>query len=96
MPEAVVKFDKYRYLDEDGTVVTASRGDTIDVSKDELDRGLASGGLATGKEKSAAQMSGAELDAKAEELGVDDWDASARVADKKTTLQAWIDAHPDA
>ena len=50
MADAVVKFNRYRWQDEDGTVHEASKGETITVSTDEFERGEAMGGLeAAGK-----------------------------------------------
>ena len=50
MADAVVKFDRYRWTDEDGTVHEADKGETIAVSADEFERGEAMGALeAAGK-----------------------------------------------
>lgn len=107
--KAVVLHDVYRYETEPGVVETAHKGDEIEVSDKEFKRGSGSdpAGLAKAGAKSAAQspdenekqisnMTGAELDAKAAELGVEDWDDKAKVADKKTTLEAFVAAQsPD-
>lgn len=97
MVDAVVTFSKYGWVGPDGLVLRANKGEVIEVTQDQLDAGIAEGSLAVPGdegEKPIASMNGKELDAKADELGVEDWDEKAKVADKKVALAAWIAANP--
>jgi hypothetical protein len=58
--KAVVTFDGYNWVDEDGSH-HAVKGDEIDVSSDELDRGKELGALAApGSDEAKAAASGEE------------------------------------
>jgi hypothetical protein len=67
MAKAVVTFDGYNWTDEDGSH-HAVKGDEIEVSSDELDRGKELGALAVpGSDEAKAAASGEEVPAEAEE-----------------------------
>lgn len=65
MPKATVLFDLYSWTDESGASRSAPKGETIDVSSEEVERGVALGGLeaasksAKAEEPEAARAAGA-------------------------------------
>jgi hypothetical protein len=98
MPKAEVTVDTYRYHEKSGDPSTpvheATRGDEIDVSTDELKRGVAAGGLKPkGSTKGATEgwkdVTVDELDAYAAGVGVPDYPTDGK---KDAKVKALLDA----
>lgn len=99
--------DVYRGYDSAGQPLHLEVGETVDVDADTAARlaedhgpffnvdGKVGVAAKHAGEKTIDEMTGAELDAFAAELEVADWNAKAKVGDKKETLKAAVAAKLD-
>lgn len=99
--KAVVLHDVYRYETDPGVVKVAYKGDEVDVSDAEFERGstsepagLAKPATARKLEKLVGKMTSAELDEKAVELEIEEWDSQANVAAKRDAIEAYMATRP--
>lgn len=99
--KAVVLHDVYRYETDPGVVAVAYKGDEVNVSDVEFERGstsepagLAKPATARKVEKQVSKMTSEELDEKAVELEIDGWDVQVKVADKRDAIEAYLASRP--